>query len=129
MASAETLKGLVRHVIEEATRGNLDILQAHPGLQETIPMQRALHEGFSEPKVTFALQFTEGEWVASRIIDSRKHTGTFMGNPPTNRQIEIEVLMFHRIVDGKIVQQHAQADVIASMQQMGVMPGRDRGTA
>lgn len=123
MSSAETNKHLVRHVIEEATRGNLDILQAHPGLHETIPMQRALHEGFSEAKVTFALQFSEGEWVASRIIDRRKHTGTFMGHPPTNRQIEIEVLLFHRVVDGQIVQQHAQADVMASMQQMGGMPG------
>lgn len=123
MSSAEALKSLVRHVIEETTRGNLDILQEHPGLHETIPIMRAMHEGFSERKVTFALQFTEGEWVASRLIENRKHTGMFMGIAPTHKQVEIEVLMLHRIVDGKIVQQYAQADVLGHMQQMGVMPG------
>ena len=119
----ETLKSLVRHVIEETIRGNLDILQEHPGLIETIPMQRALQEGYSERKVTFALQFTDGEWVASRIVTNYKHTGTFMGIPPTNKYIEMEVLLFHRIVDGKIVQQHSQADVAAAMEQIGVFPG------
>jgi predicted ester cyclase len=110
-------------VIEETARGNLDILQEHPGMHETIPMQRAINEGFSERKVTFLLQFTDGEWVASRIMESHKHTGTFMGIPPTHKQIEMEILMFHRIVAGKIVQQHAQADVAAGMEQMGVLPG------
>lgn len=123
MSSTETLKSLVRHVIEEATRGNLDILQEHPGLHEIIPMQRALYEGYSERQVTFALQFTDGEWVASRVITNYKHTGMFMGIPPTHKQIEMEILMFHRIVDGKIVQQHSQADVAAGMEQMGVLPG------
>ena len=126
MSSAETLKSLVRHVIEETTRGNLEILQAHPGLLETIPIMRAMHEAFSERKATFALQFTDGEWVASRIIERRKHTGTFMGIAPTHKYIEIEVLLLHRIVDGKIVQQHSQADVVAHMQQMGVMPVGER---
>lgn len=123
MSSAETLKSLVRHVVEEAARGNLDILQEHPGLHEIIPMQRAINDGFSERKVTFLLQFTDGEWVASRIMESHKHTGPFMGIPPTHKQIEMEILMFHRIVDGKIVQQHTQADVAAGMEQMGVLPG------
>ena len=123
MSSSETLKSLVRHVIEEATRGNLDILQEHPGMHETIPMRRALNEGFSERKISFLLQFTDGEWVASRVMSSGKHTGAFMGVPPTNKYIENEVLMFHRIVDGKIVQQHAQADAPAAMEQMGVLPG------
>lgn len=120
MSSAETLKSLVRHVIEEATRGNLDILQEHPGMHETIPMRRTLNDGFSERKVTFPLQFTDGEWVASRIISSGVHTGHFMGQAPTHKQMEVEVLMFHQIVDGKIVRQHAVADVLAGMAQLGV---------
>jgi predicted ester cyclase len=120
MSSAETLKSLVRHVIEEATRGNLDILQEHPGMYETIPMRRRLNAGLSERKVTFPLQFTDGEWVASRIISSGVHTGHFMGHAPTHKRMEVEVLMLHQIVDGKIVRQHAVADVLAGMEQLGV---------
>jgi predicted ester cyclase len=120
MSSAETLKSLVRHVVEEVMRGNLDILQEHPGLRESIPWHRALKAGFSERKVTFALQFTDEEWVASRIIVSQLHTGMFMGIPPTHKQVEHEVLLMHRIVAGKIVQEHAQADVRAAMEQIGL---------
>ena len=123
MSSAETLKSLVRHVVEEVTRGNLDILQEHPGTHETIPFQRALNEAFSERTVTFALQFTDGEWVASRTIFSQTHTGMFMGIPPTQRRVEHEVLLLHRIVDGKIGEQHAQADVRPAMDQMGMSTG------
>lgn len=123
MSSAETLKSLVRHVVEEATRGNLDLLQEHPGLQESIPMHRALTTGFSERKVTFGLQFTEGEWVASRIMVSQIHTGMFMGIAPTHKRVEHEVLLMHRIVAGKIVQEHAQADVRAALAQIGLQIG------
>lgn len=124
MSSAETLKSLVRHVVEEVTRGNLDILQEHPGLRESIPMHRALNAGFSQRKVIFALQFTEGEWVASRIMASQVHTGMFMDIPPTHKQVEHEVLLMHRVVAGKIVQEHAQADVRAAMEQIGLPIGR-----
>jgi predicted ester cyclase len=120
MSSAETLKSLVRHVVEEATRGNLDILQEHPGMHETIPMRRQLNAGLSERKVTFPLQFTDGEWVATRIISSGVHTGPLMGHAPTHKRMEVEVLMFHRIVDGKIVRQQAVADALAAMDQLGV---------
>jgi predicted ester cyclase len=124
MSSAETLKSLVRHVVEEVMRGNLDILQEHPGLRETIPFQSALKKGFSERKVTFALQFSDGEWVASRTIVSQTHTGMFMGIPPTYKRGEHEVLLLHRVVDGKIVQEHAQADVRTAMEQIGVPFGK-----
>lgn len=123
MNAGETLKGLVRHVITETRRGNLEILRDHPGMAETMPMMRQLSEGFSEATVTFVLQVSEGEWVASRVIERRKHTGTFMDAAPTGKVIETEVLLFHRIVDGKIVQQHSQADVVAAWQQMGILPG------
>jgi hypothetical protein len=42
-----------------------------PELRETIPLHHALKETFSERKVTFTLQYTDGEWVASRIIISQ----------------------------------------------------------
>ena len=122
MSSAETLKSLVRHVIEEAARGNLDILQEHPGLHETIPMQRAINEGFSERKVTFLLQFTDGEWVASRIMESHKHTGTFMGIPPTGKPISITVMDILGIAEGKFVEHWGVMDSMAMMQQLGVVP-------
>jgi predicted ester cyclase len=124
MPSAETLKSLVRHVVEELFRGNLDILQEHPGLRETIPFHRALNAAFSERKVIFTLQFIEGEWVASRIIASQLHTGMLMGIAPTHKRVEHEVLLLHRVVAGKIVQEHAQADVGAAMAQIGMPIGK-----
>lgn len=123
MSSTETLKSLVRHVVEEAVRGNLDILQEHPGMHETISMRRQLNAAFSERTVSFPLQFTGGEWVASRVVSGGVHTGPFMGHAPTGKRMEVEVLMFHRIVDGKIVRQHAVADALAGMEQLGIAGG------
>ncbi|MCA9911497.1 MAG: hypothetical protein KC519_22740, partial [Anaerolineae bacterium] len=62
---------------------------------------------------TFPLQFADDEWVATRAI----HSGI---NTETGSQIEYEVLMFNRIVDGVIVQQHSVADLMPILQAMGV---------
>ena len=70
------------------------------------------------------LQFTKGEWVASRSIVSQLHTGVFMGIAPTHKRVEHEVLLLHRVVAGKIVQEHAQADAGAVMAQIGMPIGK-----
>ncbi|MCA9906611.1 MAG: ester cyclase, partial [Anaerolineae bacterium] len=92
---------------------NLEPLQAHPGLHEIIPTLQRVLPTLSNRAVTFPLQFADGEWVATRAIHSGIHT-------ETGSRIEYEVLMFNRIVDGVIVQQHSVADLMPILQAMGV---------
>jgi predicted ester cyclase len=54
------------------------------------------------------------------------HRGPLFGVEPTNQQLTWSVLLMDRIVDGKIVLHHANADWIGVLVQLGVVaaPGR-----
>ncbi|MCA9946326.1 MAG: ester cyclase [Anaerolineales bacterium] len=93
----------------------------HPGLAEVISTLQMLATAFSDVEVEVPLQFCDGDWVATQVIYHQTHTGTFMGIPPTNKRIKTEVLMFHRVVDGKIVQQHSQANSAEMMGELGAL--------
>jgi predicted ester cyclase len=45
-----------------------------------------------------------------------------MGVAPTNQQFTFSLLMMDRIVDGKIVLHHANADWISVLVKLGVVP-------
>jgi predicted ester cyclase len=112
-------KALVRELL---VSGDIEALRRHPGLIETIPMLQTLSAAFSEVEADIPLQFCAGDWVATRAVFQQTHSGAFMGVPATHKRIEHEVLFFHRVVDGRIVQQHSQADVVSMMRQIGVLP-------
>ncbi len=110
---------LVRELL---VSGDIEAARRHPGLIETIPMLQILSAAFSGREVNIPLQFCAGDWVATRAVFQQTHTGAFMGVPATHKRVEHEVLFFHRVVDGRIVQQHSQADVVSMMQQLGALP-------
>jgi predicted ester cyclase len=118
--TSEQNKQLVRQLIEKVlTSGNTDSLRQHPGLHETIPTIERVIQNLSERSVSFPLQIAEGEWVAMRAVFRGTHTGNTFGAEATGNQVEYEVLIFNRVVDGVIVQQHSQADVMSIMEQVG----------
>ena len=108
------VKGLILSRDVEAAR-------QHPGLAEEIPMLQMLAIAFSDVEVAVPLQFCDGDWVATQAIYHQTHTGSFMGIPATNKRIKTEVLMFHRVVDGRIVQQHSQANSAEMMGELGAL--------
>ena len=117
----EQNKQFVRQFIEEVvTTGNTDPMHQHPGLREIIPTISRMAQTLSDRSVSFPLQIAEGEWVALRAVFRGKHTGNAFGTEATGHEVEYEVLMFNRVVDGIIVQQHSQADLVNLMKQMGV---------
>ena len=50
------------------------------------------------------------------------HEGGVVGHPPTGRRFEIPGMHMIRIRDGKIVEEWRNADRLAMMQQLGVIP-------
>jgi predicted ester cyclase len=102
---------------------DVESARQHPGLAEEIPMLQMLATAFSDVEVEIPLQFCDGDWVATQAIYHQTHTGSFMGIPPTNKRIKTEVLMFHRVVNGRIVQQHSQANSAEMMRELGALQG------
>lgn len=67
-------------------------------------------------------QWGEGDTVISRITGRGKHTGEFLGVPPSGNEVVMEGIAVHRVVDGKIVEHRAQIDALGLLIQMGAVP-------
>jgi len=68
------------------------------------------------------LLFADGDMVANRETVRVKHKGTFQGIPATGKEATITSMDLYRIVDGKIVEQWTETDLLGLMQQLGVVP-------
>lgn len=69
------------------------------------------------------MQVAEGDVVVSHIVGRGVHTGELLGIPPTNKEIETEGIVIHRVRDGQIVEYWAVTDVAGVLRQLGVLPG------
>lgn len=65
----------------------------------------------------------EGDTVAARFIMRGTHQGSVFGTPPTGRKIEVPALNFYRWVDGQIIEEFGQPDMMSLLQQIGALPG------
>lgn len=106
--STEQNKAVVRHVLSELWNGNFAIADEHAGIQEIIPFIQHIHGAMTNSVHELVQQVADGEWVASRFVTEATHSGVFMGMPPTGERVLSETLMFHRVVNGIIVEQHSQ---------------------
>lgn len=111
---------LIRHLIEESVKGKFDLLEEHPAFKDMIPTIEARRAGSSKVEVSFPVEFSDGEWVATRSYWKQTAKGELFGVDATGRELEFEVLMVHRIEDGKVVDARTIADVMAMMSQLGI---------
>jgi C-1 hydroxylase len=136
--STETLernKNLIRQYVETWNRGDL------PGLAEfwapdMIHHTRTLAQGPEDVKVvveTFKSAFpdlhwtiddiiAEGDKVVTRMTAHATHTGSYIGLPPTGREIHCAVIGVARVENGKIAEHWGVTDELVMMAQLGVLP-------
>jgi predicted ester cyclase len=69
------------------------------------------------------MQVAEGDLVVSHIVGRGVHEGELFGVPPTNKEVETEGIVIHRVRDGKIVEYWSVVDVASVLQQVGALPG------
>lgn len=79
-------------------------------------------KAFSDFRHEIHEQYADGDVVISRITGQGRHTGDFMGVPATNRDVSMEGIAIHRVVDGKVVEHWAQVDGMGLLMQMGAIP-------
>jgi steroid delta-isomerase-like uncharacterized protein len=89
------------------------------GMKEAAEIFRVATPGRHE----ITMQVAEGELVVSRIVGRGTHEGEFLGMPATNREVETDGFVVHRIRDGKIVEYWSVVDVARVLQQVGALPG------
>ena len=68
-------------------------------------------------------QEIEGESKSAVLWTLRgKHKGSFLGNVPTGRRVEVQGFIFARIADGRIVEAWILIDQMGLLQQLGMVP-------
>ncbi|MCA1572663.1 MAG: ester cyclase [Chloroflexi bacterium] len=91
------------------------------GVRQTIGM---LHAAFSEQRYDVHHVIGEDDTVVIDATLHGRHTGTFLGIPPTNRQIALRSVHIVRYRDGREIETWALSDRLGLMQQLGVIPER-----
>ena len=64
----------------------------------------------------------EGDLVAIHFVSRGTNEGSFLGNPPTGKPIQINEMSIFRIVDGKITEQWLIPDLLNLNKQLGFIP-------
>ena len=67
-------------------------------------------------------QYADGDVVITRLTGRGKHTGDFLGLPATGRDVTMDGIAIHRVVDGKVVEHWGQVDAAGLLMQMGAIP-------
>jgi len=136
---SEANKALVRALLEGADRNDISILDDTvqpdytdhnpPPFQGPATGIEGARDAFTTAAKIFSdwthevlQQFSDGDFVITRVIGRGKHTGDFLGIPATNKDVEMEGIAIHRVVDGKIVEHWGQVDAMGMLVQMGVVP-------
>jgi steroid delta-isomerase-like uncharacterized protein len=68
------------------------------------------------------MQVAEGDLVVTHMVARGVHAGELLGIPATNKEVETEGMVIHRVRDGQIVEYWSVTDVARVLQQLGVMP-------
>jgi predicted ester cyclase len=89
------------------------------GMKQASEIFRAATPGRHE----IMLQVAEGDLVVSHIRGRGVHTGELLGIPATNREVETEGIVIHRVRNGKIVEYWSVTDTARVLQQVGALPG------
>jgi predicted ester cyclase len=77
--------------------------------------------------ITSVFLIAEGDMVAVYDTFRFKHTGPFQGIPPTGKEATLTSTDIYRIVDGKIVEQWTEGNLLSLLQQLGVIPEPGQG--
>ena len=77
---------------------------------------------FSDQHYTVHDQLVDGDKVVTRATWRGTHTGEFAGVAPTDKEMSITAITIDQIRDGKIVERWLNHDVLALLQQLGLVP-------
>ena len=92
------------------------------GLTDNKAFNVTLFEGFPEIEHTIEAMVAEGDEVVYRSMLRGRHTGEFLGMPPTGKTAQLNDFTMLKIVDSKIVEWWYDCNLLALMQQLGLMP-------
>jgi predicted ester cyclase len=92
------------------------------GLEANKVFNASLFQGFPNIHQMIEDTIAEGDKVVYRTTLQGTQTGEFLGIPPTGKSAKINDFTLLRISNGKIVEWWYECNLLAVMQQLGLMP-------
>ncbi|MEU7065054.1 ester cyclase [Streptomyces sp. NPDC053429] len=136
--STEENKQLVRRFYREIDAGNLDAMDelvAEGYVDHSPPPFPGLGTGREGLKHAFRLfwkatpgtheiedQIAEGDKVVTRLTARGVHRGDLPGAPASGRPLTMTGTVIHRIENGRLAEKWSDKDLLAFLQQLGVIP-------
>jgi steroid delta-isomerase-like uncharacterized protein len=82
----------------------------------------AINNAFPDLHNNIVDMVAEGDKVAVRFDVIATHKGEFLGIPPSGKKVSFGGTAFLTIIDGKVSEEWATADMMGLMQQIGAIP-------
>jgi predicted ester cyclase len=136
--STEANKAIVRRWFAETDKGNdaiVDELCAPDYVDHSPPLpgmpsgnagvrqaNAVLRDAFPDTVHILEDQIAEGDMVVTRLRGRGTFAGEILGITPNGKVVEITGISIHRVVNGKLVEHWANADLFGFMQQLGALP-------
>jgi steroid delta-isomerase-like uncharacterized protein len=93
-----------------------------PGIEGVKAFFTMMFTAFPDMHFIIRQQLAEGDQVATHKTFFGTHLGTFMGIPPTGKQVSVEAMDILTIREGKITDHWSVGDFLSMLQQLGVVP-------
>jgi predicted ester cyclase len=93
-----------------------------PGLEGGKMVHNMFLSAFPDSQVTTDDLIADGDEVVERFTFRGTNKGSFMGAPPTGKQVAATGMSVFRIANGKIVEHWGENDALGVMQQLGLVP-------
>jgi predicted ester cyclase len=101
-------------------------LRGHEGARQLVTLWRNGFPGFT---IEIEDMVAEGDKVAARFSFTGKHTGEFLGIPPTGKDVHGTGTGIFRFENGKDVEHQVNFDALGVLQQLGVVPVPETASA
>ena len=100
-----------------------------PGAEGVKAVIASLRRAYSDFHLEINHLAVDGDLVWLHMRGSGTNDGSFMGNPPTGRRMEIDVFDLIRVVDGRMVEHWGVPDRLAALHQLGLVQPPSRTAA
>ena len=135
--STQSAKALVRQVVDDWHRGDLDALDEHldPAFVNRDPSNPEVTDlasykrwvagalsGFSDMRITIEDLIAEDDRVAKLWSFEATHEGEFLGIAPTGKRITWSGITIYRVSGDRVVECMWRTDALGLLQQLGAIP-------
>jgi steroid delta-isomerase-like uncharacterized protein len=83
---------------------------------------KGIFAAFAGVQLEFHEVFGADEALCIRFVMAGRHDGTFMGVPPTGRDIRLDGITILHFRDGRCIERWSQADMLGLLVQVGALP-------